>query len=283
MFLAQVEGAHAVELAGRSAPARRAARGPAAALAPAFGRGAFAYTRAVAHSTPQVEPVAHNANLRAAPQMREYAEIVATIRAAAPGLVLDWGCGWGQITSMLAAAGLAVESFDYGGPGAPNAEVVLEAYPEHRAYVSSEDVALPYEDGRYDAVLSCGVLEHVKDPGASLDEIRRVLAPGGTLYCYKLPNRFSYLELIARHTNRFHHGEGDYDLLYTTGSARRLFESHGYEVVELRRANMLPLLLTGAWAAAAEDLIWKANRALARVPLLNFFATNVELVARRAA
>jgi hypothetical protein len=45
---------------------------------------------------------------------------------------------------------------------------------------------------------------------------------------------------------------------------------------------MLPLLLTGGWAAAAEDLIWKANRGLARVPLLNLLATNVELVARRA-
>ena len=50
----------------------------------------------------------------------------------------------------------------------------------------------------FDAVLSCGVLEHVEDPDASLDEIRRVLQPGGTFYVYKLPNRASYLEAIAR-------------------------------------------------------------------------------------
>jgi ubiquinone/menaquinone biosynthesis C-methylase UbiE len=229
----------------------------------------------------QAKPV--NANLRAAPQMREYAEIVARIKADAPRLVLDWGCGLGQITSMLAGAGLAVESFDYVGDEAPDAEVALPTYPQFNAYISSDPVALPYERGRFDAVLSCGVLEHVKDPEGSLDEIRRVLVPGGTLYCHKLPNRFSYLELIARHTNRFYHGEGEFDLLYTTASARRLFERHGFEVLELRRANMLPLLLTGGWAAAAEEPIWRANRGLARVPLLNLLATNVELVARSPA
>jgi ubiquinone/menaquinone biosynthesis C-methylase UbiE len=241
-----------------------------------------AYTRGVAHESPQVEANAVNLNLRAAPQMREYTEIVARIKADAPARILDWGAGLGQITSMLAAAGLNVESFDYGGPAAPDAEVALPTYPQFTAYISSDPVALPYEGGRFDAVLSCGVLEHVKDPGASLDEIRRVLVPGGTLYCHKLPNRFSYLELIARHTNRFYHGEGEFDLLYTTASARRLFERHGYDVLELRRANMLPLLLTAGWAARGEEAIWRANRALARVPLLNLLATNVELVARAA-
>lgn len=235
----------------------------------------------MAHESPQVEATAVNANLRAAPQMREYKEIVARIAADSPGLILDWGCGLGQLTSLLVAAGLAVESFDYGGPQAPDAEVPLELYPQHSAFVSSDPVALPYEDGRFEAVLSCGVLEHVKDPGASLDEIQRVLAPAGLLYCYKLPNRFSYLEWIARRTNRFYHGRGEFDLLYTAASARKLFERHGFELLELRRANMLPLLLTGGWAAAAEEPIWTANRALARVPLLNLLATNVELIARR--
>ena len=59
-----------------------------------------------------------------------------------------------------------------------------------------------------------GVLEHVMDPGASLDELRRVLVPGGLVYCYKLPNRFSYLEFVARHTGRYFHGEAEFDRLY---------------------------------------------------------------------
>ncbi len=218
--------------------------------------------------------------LRAAPQMREYAEIVARIARDDPGLILDWGCGYGQIASMLVAAGLHVEAFEYQGADSPNAVVSLPFYPEIHAYISSEQVVLPYEDSKFDAVLSCGVLEHVRDPDGSLDEIRRVLSPGGLMYCFKLPNRHSYIERIARVTGRHYHGSDPFDRLYTLGSARRLFERHGFEVLEARYANMLPLLLTADWARATEEPIWRLGRALSCVPGLRLLATNVELIAR---
>lgn len=40
---------------------------------------------------------------------------------------------------------------------------------------------LPYEDGALDLVVLPQVLEHMPDPAALLDEVRRVLAPGGTI------------------------------------------------------------------------------------------------------
>jgi SAM-dependent methyltransferase len=230
----------------------------------------------------QLSPEAPEApsRLRAAPQMREYAEIVARIACDAPGLILDWGCGYGQIASMLMAAGLRVEAFEYQSADSPNAVVSLPFYPEIHAYVSSEQVALPYENSKFDAVLSCGVLEHVRDPDGSLDEIRRVLTPGGLMYCFKLPNRYSYIERIARVTGRHYHGRDPFDRLYTLGSARDLFERHGFAVLEARYANMLPLLLTADWARAAEEPIWRLNRALSHVPGLRLLATNIELIAR---
>jgi hypothetical protein len=42
---------------------------------------------------------------------------------------------------------------------------------------------------------------------------------------------------------------------------------------------MLPLTLPGRVAAALTGPIWLVNRLLARVPLLNRLATNVEVVA----
>ena len=227
------------------------------------------------------QPRGYDVNLRSAPQLREYDAIVARIRADAPGSILDWGCGHGQVSALMQDAGLNVSSFDYRGDDSPDDVVALPLYPQVRAYISTEPRRLPYADASFAAVLSCGVLEHVLDPDASLDEIARVLKPGGTLYVYKLPNRFSYLEKLAKRMGLYYHGAEPHELLYTPASARELLERHGYAIGELRLANMLPLTLDHPLAQRRRvcRAIWDANRALARVPGLNRVATNVELVA----
>lgn len=219
-------------------------------------------------------------HLRSGPQMREYVAAADRIAGDRPGRLLDWGCGYGHVSQLLLDRGVDVISLEY-DPDLPEGTRALERFPGVTATFTRDPVRLPYDDASFDAVLSMGVLEHVQHPDRSLDELHRVLRPGGRLYVYKLPNRRSYLEKVARRAGFYYHGQLPYDRLYTRPTARALVEAHGFRVDELRLANMLPLGLTGGWAQRGARRIWELNRVLARVPGLNQLATNVELVATR--
>ena len=207
--------------------------------------------------------------------MLQYRASARRIAGEQRGPVLDWGTGFGQVAKLLVEEGADVTPFEY-RPDLPEGTRPLERYPELTAHSSPDPVRLPFEDGRFDAVLSCGVLEHVQDPDGSLDELRRVLRPGGTFYLYNLPNRWAYTEKVARILGGYYHGKLPDDRVYTLTSARALLEGHGFDVRELRRAHMLPLLLGGP-----PGVVWGVSSALERVPGLKLFATTIEGVAAK--
>ena len=216
-----------------------------------------------------------DAHLRSGPQMLQYQALADDLAARKPGRVLDWGCGYGQVTALLRERDIDVVPFDYRGDLSEPRVEPLERFPEVQAHLSPYPVALPFDACTFDTVLSCGVLEHVQDPDGSLDEIRRVLRPGGTFYVTNLPNRYSYTEKGARLLGVYYHGQLPDDRVYTKRSIERLVERHGFTVRELRHAHMLPLTLGGPARP-----IWSASRLLERVPGLNTFATSLEVIAQ---
>ena len=63
---------------------------------------------------------------------------------------------------------------------------------------------LPYEDGRFDVIVSRYVFEHLADPAWAAAELMRVLKPGGWL-CVVTPNKYGYIALASRLIpNRLH-------------------------------------------------------------------------------
>lgn len=217
-----------------------------------------------------------------------YVRIADDIARRVPcGELLDWGCGWGQMTYLLRRRGFRVTAFDVGDPAAARPDIPLcRAVPVVR---SPEPTVLPFADGSFDAVLSCGVLEHVAEdvPGGdergSLRELHRLLRPGGRLLVYQLPQQHSWQEAAVR---RFGLGSG-HRRRFTAARIRALLGQEGFAVESLRRTNLVPRNLTGiperlrdAYSRLAPCLI-AADEVLSRAPGLEHVAGALEVVARR--
>lgn len=73
-----------------------------------------------------------------------------------------------------------------------------------RATVFDPRAPLPYEDDRFDLIISRYVFEHIEDPVWTSRELLRVTKPGGWI-CAVTPNKYGYVALASRLVpNRLH-------------------------------------------------------------------------------
>jgi SAM-dependent methyltransferase len=92
--------------------------------------------------------------------------------------VLDLGCGTGRHALWLAAGGAEVWALDFSEGMLREARAKPGAEAVHfRAHDLHEP--LPFEEDRFDLVVSGLVLEHLRALGPFFGEIRRVLGPSG--------------------------------------------------------------------------------------------------------
>jgi SAM-dependent methyltransferase len=213
--------------------------------------------------------------------LAQYVAIAAEVAAwVGPGRVLDWGAGWGQTSLLLHAHGVQPVAYDVEDKGAAAGLLAETEVP----YVVTPGPGLPFRDSAFDAVLNCGVLEHVDDARPALAELRRVLRPGGRLFTYHLPNRHAYAEWLGRRLGRFHH-----ERTYTRAEAIALFERAGFHVGGCRPFHLLPRNLWGRlstrvpvapWAGVAYE---RLDDVVARIPGLRRVATAWAVIADRPA
>jgi ubiquinone/menaquinone biosynthesis C-methylase UbiE len=104
------------------------------------------------------------------------------------GLVLEVGCGPGAGIDLLfdLFGATTVHAFDL------DDRMVHHARRRHVRRTAAVQLwtgnvrHIPVPDGTYDAVFNFGALHHVVDWRAALEEIRRVLKPGGRFYCEEI-------------------------------------------------------------------------------------------------
>ena len=161
-----------------------------------------------------------------------------------PGMsVLDAGCGNGWFARLLADAGYEVSAIDSFASG-----VGLGSGSEERVRFAVGSV---YDDfrsafgGRFDAIVSLEVIEHLYDPQLFVQRVREALAPGGvfivsTPYHGYIKNLALALSgrLDAHFTSLW---RGGHIKFWSRQTLTALLESAGFEVLDFRGAGRLPL------------------------------------------
>jgi trans-aconitate methyltransferase len=156
--------------------------------------------------------------------------------AAQPGeVILDLGCGDGQLTQRIAASGARVLGVD----ASPQMVAAARARGVTADQASAE--ALPYPDASFDAVFSNAALHWVRDQEGMMASVRRGLKPGGRFVVEMGGHgniaaiRVALMAVLVRHG---HGGDEDGVNYYPTtdGYARRL-KGQGFEV---QRISLIP-------------------------------------------
>ena len=149
------------------------------------------------------------------------------------GLVLDLGCGPGQIAHYLADRGAHVVGLDLSAQ-------MLRLAPHHPAtdYVCGDMRLLPFRSGSFSAMVAFYSIQHLARPAlpSLLIEISRVLAPGGLLVvAAHLGVGETYIEEFLGHQVQRVGGT-----LYGKDELQEVLRAHRFSIQVSRQRDPLP-------------------------------------------
>jgi ubiquinone/menaquinone biosynthesis C-methylase UbiE len=162
---------------------------------------------------------------------------------AAPGTrLLDVACGPGRLSAAASRRGCAVTGIDLAEPMV----AIARQRCEQGLFYTVDAERLPFESGRFDAVVcSLGVL-HFANPEQAIGEARRVLVPGGryAFTSWVPPARNPFFGLILGAVRKY----GSLDLPLPQGpplfrfgeraECERTLRACGFEVVSTREVTL---------------------------------------------
>ena len=136
--------------------------------------------------------------------------------------ILDVGCGRGVMLSALADRGFEVHGTDI------SETAVRGSDPRAEVRVVPQLADAQYPDAFFDVIVIWHVLEHLEDPRGTLQEIHRILRPGGRVVV-AVPN-FSSFQAVWTGSAWFHLDLPRHLFHFPLDALRRLLAEVGFEV-----------------------------------------------------
>jgi SAM-dependent methyltransferase len=136
--------------------------------------------------------------------------------------VLEVGCGAGVDLARFAKGGAVVSGVDLSSSAIELARANLAQQGLTADLRVADGEHLPFADGAFDFVFAHGVVQYTANPQALVDEVRRVLKPGGQAV-FQVYNRISWLNALSKLMKvGLEHDDAPVLLKFSIGEFRKL-------------------------------------------------------------
>lgn len=149
--------------------------------------------------------------------------------------LLDAGCGTGWFSKAATERGASVTSMDLG-------EKLLSKVAQkcNSKMVIGSITEMPFADNTFDYIVCSEVIEHVPQPYLAMQELYRVLKPGGTLVL-TTPNKIWYFAIWIANTFKLRPYQG---LENWTGwfEMKTSLKNIGFEKIKMSGIHLFPFI-----------------------------------------
>lgn len=162
--------------------------------------------------------------------------------------LLEVGCGVGAQSAIILRRfpNLQLSGIDLNTKQLEEANTYLSTIPYakgrfHLQEMDAENMSFPAQ--KFDGAFLCWILEHVKDPARILNEVRRVVRPGGVVYITEVMNSSFFLDPYSPNMWKYWMAFNDYQ-----------FDGAGDPFVGAKLGNLL--ISVGFHRVQTEVITW---------------------------